>query len=415
MTTLGSGRDRQTDWKVTAVFDPDGGGQDFAYTVGLHDRGLPELHLWARPSLGDDPGADWKFSPHDCGRILNELAWQLIDGTVAVGDTWELSYDDGMVTARYRLDPPGDRNELEAFLIAPGALVLPVRWSLHRRPIGKPRPLSKRGLQRATAEYADLLVGLDEPVLPDGWVLPPAFVPGGPFGPLTPMVAGRVAEFWSADGDGIFELHRAAVTMVAAGGITWPVAVADALARELGRVEEAGRTQAAARELVDARMLRPDWAAIERDVAAAFGISPDEPSPEWIRSAVRGNLTELLWTVLVTEVIADRLTSAHRLQGRGAWLTGLAPVGDLPGPQWRAPRRVLDRLYAALRPLSLVDLLELVVRHDDDELEDYGSLSYALQGGRWSRRPGARGEVAWTEWSRCGGRVRSTGCRSGRP
>ena len=89
MTTLGNGRQRTADWQVTAVFDPDGEGQDFAYTVGLFERDLPELHLWARPSLGDDPGADWKFSPHDCCRILNELAWQLIDGELAIGDSWE--------------------------------------------------------------------------------------------------------------------------------------------------------------------------------------------------------------------------------------------------------------------------------------------------------------------------------------
>ena len=62
MTSLGNARQRTPDWQVTAVFDPEGGGRDFAYSVGLTDRGLPELHLWARPSLGDDPGADWKLS-----------------------------------------------------------------------------------------------------------------------------------------------------------------------------------------------------------------------------------------------------------------------------------------------------------------------------------------------------------------
>jgi len=60
-------------WTVQAVFDPDGAGGDFAYTIGLSERGLPELHLYARPSLGQDPGADWKFSCRDCCGILNEL------------------------------------------------------------------------------------------------------------------------------------------------------------------------------------------------------------------------------------------------------------------------------------------------------------------------------------------------------
>src|SRR5512145_1938854 len=52
-------------WKVQGVFDPQGGGADFSYTIGLWSRGSPELHLWARPSLGDDPGHDWAFSMRD--------------------------------------------------------------------------------------------------------------------------------------------------------------------------------------------------------------------------------------------------------------------------------------------------------------------------------------------------------------
>ena len=50
---------RHPDWMVQSVFDPDGEGHDFAYTIGLFESGLPELHLWARPSLGEDPGEDW--------------------------------------------------------------------------------------------------------------------------------------------------------------------------------------------------------------------------------------------------------------------------------------------------------------------------------------------------------------------
>ena len=41
MTTLGNTHDRIPDWQVTAVFDPDGKGKDFAYTVGLFERELP--------------------------------------------------------------------------------------------------------------------------------------------------------------------------------------------------------------------------------------------------------------------------------------------------------------------------------------------------------------------------------------
>jgi len=65
-------------WQVQVVFDPDGTGADFAYTTGLHTRGLPELHIWARPSIGEDPGADWMLSTQDRGEVLNELAGLLV-------------------------------------------------------------------------------------------------------------------------------------------------------------------------------------------------------------------------------------------------------------------------------------------------------------------------------------------------
>ena len=381
MTTLGNHQHRHADWTVTAVFDPDGEGHDLAYTVGLFERSLPELHIWGRPSLGEDPGADWKFSPRDCCEILNDLAWRLIDGDVQVGHRWEQAFDGAMVTARFQLDPPGDRDELEAFGIHPAALVLPVRWSLHRRPIGRPRPLTKRALLRATSEYADLLAELDDTVrLPDGWALPAEFVPGGGLGPLTPMVAGRVAEFWTADATTLANLACAAVTMRQGGGVTWPVGVTNAVGRGVGRVAAMVSAQEAARDVVESRMSRPDWPQVQREVAAVIGFGPDEISSEQLHRSLREDFTELLWTVLSTEVVADRLTKEQRLHGRGAWQTGLGVVGDLPGPDWRAPRVVLDRLFTALRPLSTTTLTELMTRHLDAERSDYQRLGGCVQG-----------------------------------
>ena len=364
MTTLGNKHHRHPDWQVTAVFDPDGEGQDFAYTVGLDGRDLPELHIWGRPSLGDDPGADWKLSPKDCCVILNEVAWRLIDGTTNVGDTWEETYDGGMVTVRFRLDPPGDRDELEAFGIARGAQVLPLRWSLHRRPVGRPQPLSNAALKRATKEYAELKAGLPEDAR---HALQTKLLEGGEFGPLSAMAEGRIAQFRAADSITLTNLAEAAVTMSLAGGITWPVATAHAIARDLGRVDEAARTLDVAKDAVDARMGAADWPQVQREITQAIGFAPGEASDDEVMRGLRGHLTELLWTVLSAEVVADRLTAKQRLHGRGAWLTGLGPVGELPGPQWRAPRRVLERLYAVLAPLGPAQLLELVKRHLEDD------------------------------------------------
>jgi hypothetical protein len=48
-------------WQVQGVFDPGGLEPDFRRTIGLHDRGLAGLHLWAQPDRGDDPGADCRL------------------------------------------------------------------------------------------------------------------------------------------------------------------------------------------------------------------------------------------------------------------------------------------------------------------------------------------------------------------
>ena len=381
MTSLGHDHRRTPDWQVQSVFDPDGEGYDFAYTIGLHERGLPELHIWGRPPLGDDPGEDWMFSPTDRCRILNELAWKLIDGGIAVGSRWQQQYDSGLATVRFQLDPPGDREELEAFGIAPDATVLPVRWSLHRSPVGRPRPLSKRGRERAEKEYAAILERLGPSASPPaGWSLAPQFEGGGDFGPLTPMVAGRVAEFWSADAVTLGSLLEAGVTSHLGGGGTWPAAVAAALARELGRVDEVSRTGDVALELVERRMQLPTWPQTFRALMSTIEFRPGDATSQDVERGMRRHLSELLSTVLATEVVADRLTSTQRLHGRGAWLTGLAPTGELPGRQWRAPRPVLDRLVATLRPLDAAALREIVVRHRDDSLEDYQSLSGRLEG-----------------------------------
>jgi hypothetical protein len=117
-------------WRVQAVLDSDGQGGDFAYTIGMHSVGLPELHLWARPSCGDDPAPDWKFSSRDLGALLNEFVPMYLAGDLVAGSVVERSFDGGMARVRFEVGAPGDRAALQAFGIARGAVVLPIRWSL---------------------------------------------------------------------------------------------------------------------------------------------------------------------------------------------------------------------------------------------------------------------------------------------
>jgi hypothetical protein len=194
------------------------------------------------------------------------------------------------------------------------------------------------------------------------------------------MVEARIAQLRSADSIVLSNLSCAAVTMHLGGGITWPVAAASALARDAGRVEEIAKTQRLAADVVEAMMAHDDWPQVQLEITAAIGFEPGEATDEEVRRGLRGNLTELLWTILATEVVADRLSDEQLLHGRGVWLTGFAPVGDLPGPQWRAPRPVLERLYAVLRPLGPGSLLELAERHCDDDLTRYTELANAAEG-----------------------------------
>ena len=169
------------DWMVIAVFDPDGGGRDFGYTVGLHERGLPELFLWARPTDGDDPGADWQLSSHDICHQLNDLAAQLVAGTITPGSSTEVSYDGGATQATLTLQPAvaAHGGGLEAFQAHAHANVSEIRWSLRRPPVGPRRALDTHETVVARARLAALIGAAEADVV--------TFPPDATFGPQTPV------------------------------------------------------------------------------------------------------------------------------------------------------------------------------------------------------------------------------------
>jgi hypothetical protein len=127
-------------------------------------------------------------------------------------------------------------------------------------------------------------------------------------------------------------------------------------------------------------MAEPSWAQARIEIASAIGMPLAEATRERFERGVHHKLSELLWSVLCTEVVADRLTPEQRLCGRGAWLTGLGPVGELPGPQWRAPKCVIDSVAAVLAGLDAQGLRDVAMRHSDESLEDYRILADRLHG-----------------------------------
>lgn len=377
--------DRHPFWQVQSVFDPDGGGFDFAYTIGLHDAGRPELHMWARPSEGEDPGDDWMFSNNDRVRILNEFAWLLLDHKIGVGSRLTRRYDDGLATVEFRIDPPGDRDQLEAYGIAPDAAVLPVRWSLLRPPEGPLTPLGDATAEAAAEEYAVVLAGLPgRGQAPPGWALPrdPSFDPHQRFGPRTPIVLARGAEFWQADDETICHLISAAIVAGSASSGAWANAVASARARPAGRrtaVEEAcDAAHELAGMLTQAPNQRGRWQRILRALVSQHPLDVAESMKDRDR-AYAHQLGKLMCSLFVSEAVADLVDPDLCRSTRGPWLSGLRGLVACPGPEWSASAEVLAQVRELLEPLDSRTLAKLARAHESGLL--LRSSAYAHIGG----------------------------------
>ncbi len=220
-------------WRVMAVFDPDGNGGDFAYTIGLADLGHPELHMWARPTDGDDPGHDFRFSSVDLASILDHFARMLLSGDLQVGDQEEIGFDEGLNRACITIAEPVDPHRVDAFGVASGSLVIPLRWELRRDPVGENLPVSAD----VAADVERLLLDWNGVVARLGGRIPPGRPDTDPdqeFGP------------WSA----VIESVRSAIALLGSSGqlsrcidhledrrteIGYATGVAAALARRHGR------------------------------------------------------------------------------------------------------------------------------------------------------------------------------------
>lgn len=200
------------------MFDPDGTGQDFGYTVGLAELGHPELHMWARPTDGTDPGADFKLSPQDICAILNIHAELLLRGELHAGSEFVRHLDAGMTEARITVGEAVHPHEVEALGVQPGAEVLPLRWELIREPEGHPAPVSPgvaTQIERLAIEWRTLVEDL-------GGSVPPGRPDTGHtqrYGPWTPAL----------------EAARDAIGIVGAiGELSWCIDILGERTREIG-------------------------------------------------------------------------------------------------------------------------------------------------------------------------------------
>lgn len=354
-----NGLEKNPPWMVQIVFDPDGRGHDFAYTIGLCELGVPELHMYARPSLVDDPGADWKFSGDDCCRMLNRLGVKAVRGQLPVGARFEHEYDGGLVRAAFRVDPPGDRDLLEAFGVAPGVDVLPVRWSLHRDPEGEPRPLDEVAEAQARVDYLLIATSWRSRDSHPRWTLPSrlSFDLDQRYGPLTPVVLGRAAQVWQAGPAFLADLLAVAgLIWAGTGSLTYPMTRAVSLARTVGRSAQLQHLVEDAHDLVDGFETEPEarerWqAAIEEDYGTELA-DPD-PHTRWrVRRNLRGFLLDVVVSLLCAEAVADVADRDLLLSARGPLYAANVPRGLAPSHEWVAADAVLLKLVDLLGGLS---------------------------------------------------------------
>lgn len=357
-------------WQVQSVFDPDGTGSDFAYTIGLHTRALPELHIWARPSLGEDPGADWMLSNRDRVRVLNELAGLMVAGRLGVGTELTREYDDGHTRVTYRVDPPGDRDELEAFGVPEGAEVLPVRWSLHRAPEGPLRPLAPEATQVAMALYDELTTAHGtRRRAPRGWQLPasPTLDTDQPFGPLTPVVLARATQLWQADDDTLAALLLAAAAVDFDHSLTYAVTVASAVARPHGRSAALAnlheRVHALVEELTTAPAAQRRWRAVVRSLDPDRWPRLDRAGRQRLERNLSGLLHDVTLSCLAVELVADVADTALLLQGRGPWVRGIGRQPLPSAPEWEASAEVLAVVGSLLSTFDANGLMMIARMH----------------------------------------------------
>lgn len=336
-------------WSVTCACDADGGGGDLAFTVGLHDLGLPELLMWARPTEGDDPGADWRLSHRDLAHCLVDLADLALRGQLPAGTVLDVPMDAGLTTVRLAVRPEtvgaalgvpglaglGDDGEHG---LPPERFVVPVGWSLLRPPPAAaplaPDPVAAaRAFGRIVAATDVLRVmvlarGARPGRTPARWSAPPDLTldPDQHFGPLHALVVARAEQVLTADAAATLRLVEAACALGAdaAGEVLGPV---PAFAAAAGRPRVPDAVERAAAE-VTGLLTGPPGRPTARWRAAwptqAHRVSPAQrPQLEGVEGFVRHCLLHHVHALLAAEALADVLPPALLAQARRAWLSAL--------------------------------------------------------------------------------------------
>lgn len=381
--------DDQNDWSVISIADPDGAGADGAFTDGLVRFSLPELAIWARPSEGDDPGADWLLTHDDRLVALDSWACDLIDGSLTPGDVQRRTFDHGYATVTFRFSPPIAAGDAGVHGLPANRQVIVVRWSLVRRAGPGAPDASSADVRRVQRWHARASVITANWRTQPGWASRAAS--GAPvilgraerFGPMTDWVCARIEQVQAA-GESVLADFFERIPMVAL--IQCEHCVQQDLIRFASRSGRGG----AAREAINvAHLLMPgltdDGEEIGADSACAGAEPPKDElgSVAWevlvqrvqtvlpaavasdARQAMRARLRASLESLLVAAVVADLAPIRLMARACGAWEWAVHR-NRVPGRAWLAPvaaRRRTQRMLTGSAGESL--LLPLLFSGDD--------------------------------------------------
>ena len=368
--------DLPPDWEVISFIDPAGTGKDFAFTQGLDAFQLPELLLWARPTEGFDPGADWLLTHRERIRLLNCWAVELLTGRLTYGTERDEEFDGGQAVAHFRFGRPAVTSQLYHPHLPPQTYVLSVTWSLLRGRPGSPEslpeplaPAAERRMQRWITRAEETTrawrLRCTETLAAAGPGQLAALSIGGPswgrFGPMTPWVDARIAQVLAAGPDVVAEflnrLHFAG-----------HVRCEDCLVEELTRLATRSHRNSACREASQAAQelalmvigwpssVSPVW-----DIAMTDAFHPRKRPDHTLaqEEVLKVVLTEGLEVLLLSAVLADQAGSALIADTTGPWEWAVSDR-RLPGRQWLAPPSVRQAARDLLAPATPDQLVRAV-------------------------------------------------------
>ncbi|MBJ8341076.1 hypothetical protein JGU71_19495 [Antrihabitans sp. YC3-6] len=339
---------REIFWKVQYVFDPEDQTAAFAYTIGLADRGLPELQLAAAPEQ-DPSDSPWILSSDDCAHQLNRFASMLVDGALAIGEPFSCTYDGGASTVIWTPGDPVPCDDVEAYGADSTAGIIPIRGRLQLPDVVPLADLPAGTIPLWRSEQAAILAT----VVPNrrglrGFRAPRAdasFECEQEFGPLTPIVEARAHAISQATPIILTDLLLRTLDAESTGvGPRLILGTAHTLAKLVGRHDAAEKAASLALTLVKSfrgpHADEPMWRAIQNTCGM------DDVGD--MCNGLSGVLVDQLAAILVASTVADQLDDSTRLAAFGPWSSAHTSSSMAPEEAWLAPEHILDTVRMQL-------------------------------------------------------------------